>query len=450
MPRLGFSKSRNGCLKCKQRRVKCDERRPACSACVRHGVPCSLGGSPAPPGTPTGSVSSGSRRTTGARVGRSSQPSPVSSPGTTTSNATGSPLAASGEDDDHHHHHHQHHHHHHRHHHHHPFSYLSNLLKTPETPGAETWWTSDLELMHHYTAVACKTLPRADTEPRVAAIWQLELPRLAVTHDFLMHQLLAISAVHMSRVYAVPWPPSEDGGTGAPTSSSASTYAIRATQHQNRAIQQLQSALPAITDANCAAVFLTASLLSISEFAALAAPTPGRCRPGIDDLLRVFLLVRGMQGILKSQLEAIVRSPIGHLLHLGSRGSDDSDGASSSSPSPLLDSITEELGRLMDEPSPPGPVPETATGVHEGAASLLRWIEYAQATGGGLAEFRVIMAWGTDLTEGFTGLLRRREGHALRVLDCYGRILEALGSRFWFLEGWGRCVRDDIHKACSW
>jgi hypothetical protein len=261
-----------------------------------------------------------------------------------------------------------------------------------------------------------------------------------------MHQLLAISAVHMSRVYAVPCTPKDVAGAGA--TSSASTYAIRATQHQNRAIQQLQSALPAITDANCAAVFLTASLLSIFEFAALAAPTPGQCRPGIDDLLRVFLLVRGMNGILKSQLEAIVRSPIGHLLHLGSRGSDD-DGASNSS-SPLLDGISEELRRLMDGPFPPGPVPGTATNVREGAASLLRWIEYALGTGGDLAEFRVIMAWGTDLTEGFTGLLRRRDGHALRVLDCYGRILEALGSRFWFLKGWGRCVRDDIYKACSW
>lgn len=56
--RLGYNKSRAGCLRCKQRRVKvcsghgalynawlilrqCDEKRP-CAACSRHGIRCSL------------------------------------------------------------------------------------------------------------------------------------------------------------------------------------------------------------------------------------------------------------------------------------------------------------------------------------------------------------------------------------------------------------------------
>ncbi|KAL6406471.1 Sterol uptake control protein 2 [Ilyonectria robusta] len=39
MPRLGYRKSRQGCRRCKQRRVKCDESRP-CSACTRHGLEC--------------------------------------------------------------------------------------------------------------------------------------------------------------------------------------------------------------------------------------------------------------------------------------------------------------------------------------------------------------------------------------------------------------------------
>ncbi|RSM11274.1 hypothetical protein CDV31_006826 [Fusarium ambrosium] len=41
MRRLGYRKSKNGCLQCKQRRVKCDEKIP-CSACARHSLRCSL------------------------------------------------------------------------------------------------------------------------------------------------------------------------------------------------------------------------------------------------------------------------------------------------------------------------------------------------------------------------------------------------------------------------
>ncbi|KIV96178.1 hypothetical protein PV10_00077 [Exophiala mesophila] len=39
-PRLAHRKSRQGCTRCKERKVKCNEGRPACTACARHGVAC--------------------------------------------------------------------------------------------------------------------------------------------------------------------------------------------------------------------------------------------------------------------------------------------------------------------------------------------------------------------------------------------------------------------------
>lgn len=39
-PRLAHRKSRQGCTRCKDRKVKCSEGRPACTACLRHGVAC--------------------------------------------------------------------------------------------------------------------------------------------------------------------------------------------------------------------------------------------------------------------------------------------------------------------------------------------------------------------------------------------------------------------------
>ncbi|SMR54175.1 unnamed protein product [Zymoseptoria tritici ST99CH_1E4] len=40
MPRLNHKKTRDGCRRCKARKVKCDEGKPRCSACARHNVPC--------------------------------------------------------------------------------------------------------------------------------------------------------------------------------------------------------------------------------------------------------------------------------------------------------------------------------------------------------------------------------------------------------------------------
>ncbi|KZF19158.1 hypothetical protein L228DRAFT_263924 [Xylona heveae TC161] len=36
----GVRKSRNGCTRCKDKRLKCDERKPACDRCVRRGLTC--------------------------------------------------------------------------------------------------------------------------------------------------------------------------------------------------------------------------------------------------------------------------------------------------------------------------------------------------------------------------------------------------------------------------
>lgn len=296
-----------------------------------------------------------------------------------------------------------------------PFPYLSSLVKTPQSQGSETW-TTDLELMHHYTAITWKTLPRAY---KLVDIWQLELPKLAITHDFLMHQLLAISACHMARLYP----------------DTSSTYSIRATQHQNQAIQLLQSTLPTITNTNCPAVFLTASLLSIGEFATMSSSSAHTLQPGIDDILRVFFLVRGMNDILKSYEDTIALSPIGNLIKLEQYQSHSS----------VLDQIMNELESMR----PPGSMdPGLATSLQGGITSLMHWIRQAGGTSE-LPELRAVMAWPTFLSDGFTGLLRQRNEDALRVLDCYCRILESLGSHCWYLEGWGQHVREDIYNASS-
>ncbi|KAL6859809.1 hypothetical protein ACO1O0_003833 [Amphichorda felina] len=400
MPRLGFPKSRKGCLRCKQRRVKPRDVRP---------------------GPVSASGLSGSRGTS--RSSRSDAGS----------------LPASGDSKDN------------NNNNNHPFPYLASLVKAPKTQGSETW-TSDLELMHHYTAITYKSLPRAD---KITDIWQLELPRLAVTHEFLMHQLLAISAAHMARLS-----PQE-------ASPASAYYSMRATQHQNQAIQQLQSTLPAITDASCPAVFLAASLLAIGEFAAMSSPSPSpspsspqelpppqsSSRPGIDDLLRVFLLVRGMSDILVNHSATIARSCIGSLLQLGQYDSR----------SALLDGLADQLGRIaaaattgMDDDDNDNDAglavtaaAAAAAALRDGAESLVRCIRMAVETSD-QPELRVTMSWPADLTDGFTGLLRGRDGDALKVLDCYCCMLETLGGRHWYLEGWGQSVREDIRKAWAW
>ncbi|KAH6877218.1 fungal Zn binuclear cluster domain-containing protein [Thelonectria olida] len=193
--RLGHRKSRNGCLRCKARHVKCDEKRP-CTNCVRFDLPCSLLNNPsstntspdeAAAGDPSASppLSRGTRRSREPPAGRArlatsprkaqneaivaptprvSSPAPTAVPSPQTVHVP-SPLSFDGHEADH---------------------ELSPL------------WMQSLRLLHHYSTEVYISLSR---DPAVAGIWKTVVPETAFTHKFLMHGLLAVSAVHYAHTH---------------------------------------------------------------------------------------------------------------------------------------------------------------------------------------------------------------------------------------------------------
>jgi hypothetical protein len=57
---------------------------------------------------------------------------------------------------------------------------------------------NDLELLHHYTTSTYLTLTQ--DSPEHEHVWQIVVPQLAVKHPFLMHGILASSALHLAHV----------------------------------------------------------------------------------------------------------------------------------------------------------------------------------------------------------------------------------------------------------
>ncbi|KAF4957113.1 hypothetical protein FGADI_3332 [Fusarium gaditjirri] len=178
-----------------------------------------------------------------------------------------------------------------------PLPYLANFVTGQESIEQSTWLT-DLELMHQYSTSTYLTLPRAD---ELRQIWQIELPKLSLSHVYLLHQVLSVSAFHLASLH----PDRPD-------------YAICASQHQNKAITGLQSAVACITEESCVEIFLSSSLLGIGAFAGVGAHNAGQ-PPRIDDLLDVFVLIRGMSDILNRYEPLLKESRIGHLFVKGSQ-----------------------------------------------------------------------------------------------------------------------------------
>ncbi|KAK4447672.1 hypothetical protein QBC34DRAFT_409283 [Podospora aff. communis PSN243] len=160
-PRRSHKKSRAGCRRCKSRKIKCDEIHPRCGNCVKHGVACDFehpeilaelqtAASVGSPSTPASSIDFRS---------------PIARPAAPT------------------------------------FASPAPLYRPPPTPSLSSTTPAshrllELKLMHHYTALTCKTF--TFTAPVTEDIWKITVPNLAFAgSQHLADAILAVAALHL-------------------------------------------------------------------------------------------------------------------------------------------------------------------------------------------------------------------------------------------------------------
>lgn len=127
----------------------------------------------------------------------------------------------------------------------------------PALPSTSDEWIDDLNLMHHYSSYAFKEGFGARRE--VEHLWQDYIPQQAMKHTFLMHGLLALSALHLA--YLNP--------------SSSSKYLQLCDKHQAIALQKFRAILSSNIDPSLAdALFALSSTISVSAMARSCAVAP--------------------------------------------------------------------------------------------------------------------------------------------------------------------------------
>ncbi|KAK4119801.1 hypothetical protein N657DRAFT_658783 [Parathielavia appendiculata] len=440
--RLGYTKSRTGCLRCKQRRVKCDETKPSCKACVRHGVECSLSlstdpnnaNSPSPAssanhaGIPSPGPSPGpqshlapSRRSRPRSInpkpsdnppfqpppsitvppgdlhGPEAEPSPHGSALT----MTGSPLATTPD----------------------PFPYLAKFVTgPPEEDTAD--WVFDLELLHHFTTCTYPTFMIDRSRTETNRMWQIEVPKQAFVHVFLLHQILAIASYHLAYLHP----------------QSRQAYALRASHHQNAGIRLMRVALSDISPANCHALFVSSSLLFIGSLAASSSTKPSADGPTVDDLVDVLMLVKGMGSVLDSSKELLRSGPLSELFVLH---------ACPDQLNPALDRVVLAVGDFLVEIAETEPDAHVRATVHADAYRMVTAIREALGKSAG-PEYHVVAAWPIHMSDDLIPLLRQRNQAALALLSYYCVVFHAAELQgYWFMRGWAPGVIRDISRTMA-
>ena len=135
-----------------------------------------------------------------------------------------------------------------------------------------------LKLFHHFiTAMG----PSIGVEDDMQALWTEIVPQIAFKHDFLMHSLLAVSALHTAHIN----PEHRD------------LYSEQAVSHQNQASRLAQNEMMNANPSNADALFAYSITTMWYSFASHAMPHMEISRRPLQGAIQTINLLRGIRTI---------------------------------------------------------------------------------------------------------------------------------------------------------
>ncbi|EAU38582.1 conserved hypothetical protein [Aspergillus terreus NIH2624] len=230
---------------------------------------------------------------------------------------------------------------------------------------------------------------------RVDPVWRILVPKEALSHPFLMHGILALSALHLARTHDDHRRP---------------TYLGTAVAHQNQALAYFRESLNDINASNAKAVFAFASIVAIYALGFPHPPDPKDPQTCLDDLLQVFNLSRGVQQVLAQATPAIKDTDWEIILQL-----DDYD-------STLPEEESSALRRLREVNEACGAQdPHHDPSVY--ATALENLEDMTAGIHGGLTPITVACRWAIKMKASYVEAIREHNPLALVILAHYLAIL---------------------------
>ncbi|TVY80589.1 Sterol uptake control protein [Lachnellula suecica] len=373
--RKPHTKSRNGCEGCKRRRVKCDEKKPQCSNCIRHVSACSFELNLAFSQTRSFGSSSKDGHSTSPRAASPTSRTSVIHPIDPVLLGKNNPQ-------------------------------LLNLM--------------DLELLHNYTTSTSLTI---SNNSDLQTYMRDSVPQLGISHPFVLHGVLAFSALHLARFK------NEEGRVRY------TSYALHHYTISQRAASALLQNINAKTGPPLYLSATFGTLFSLGE-----GPRPGNfllfTNQGVAGWLTLF---RGMRTIMQSTDSMLFESTdLSPLFGISNR-------LISTEPrdSQHLENLREQLlAAFSNDPD---------LRIYLAALKCLSMsFPSSSDTKTRAAETspQFILAWMHRVSDEFVFCLQQRKSAALAIFAYFCVLLNDL-STFWWIRGWAEHLISEIYASVS-
>lgn len=250
---------------------------------------------------------------------------------------------------------------------------------------------------------------------------------VGLSQPFLLHEILAVSALHLSRK----------------GSMQADEYLADATSLQIEALNLFEDQLGSITSGNCEAMLLFASLLAVHSLGEAVMASARDADGFLDRFVTYLNLHRGVRAVTSQAWSMLLQTNMSPVLHQAAHQlqlaeSHDQEQA-------VL--VATKLGRLLDNSDLSA---ESAEACRD-AVTKLKTIYQAEimedrSPGAQRHTTGLIWAWPVLLSGVYTDLLQKRQPEALIIL-CYFAVLLHRRRNLWFVNGAGRMLIESVTKS---
>ncbi|KAI9730347.1 MAG: hypothetical protein M1834_005857 [Cirrosporium novae-zelandiae] len=290
----------------------------------------------------------------------------------------------------------------------------------------------DFEIYHHYIGHTSSTLG-----PGYPQIWRDIIPPIAFDHPFLLHGILAITALHL--IYLHP--------------EKEHDYLIPAISHQDIALQGYRIALADVSPYNCHAIFAFSTLLIQHAFSAPRAPGnlifTGSHENEVVPCMKWLPLLNGSRSVVECSTECLRSGPLAPFLladkwkmfyqpitHLDPRAQEED----------------RQLSKLAQMWQAGTPLYGTAEAdVYVQCLDQLR-LSFAHGTrdGGNTAEFLMVgfSSWCIRIPDEYFKLLDQQKEGALVILAHYFVLADKLKG-YWWVDGMAKDLIGKIHAMLN-
>jgi hypothetical protein len=259
--------------------------------------------------------------------------------------------------------------------------------------------------MHHFSTSTCF---RIHNDPTITRIWSFNVPLLGFSHDFVMHGILAIAALHLA--YLRP--------------ELRHMYLPQAHAHHEAGLRKATPAFAQLEEENISAIYIFSGLTLLYT---LASP-PGEA--GLSDWI---VLSRQTYSIIRYSNEKLFSGTLGPMFAAGVRRSSMQDKLTDEGfEVPQAEHLKQLFARISETTADNWKREAYKMAIDELHKAFR--VVYSQPTA--TLEPSDVYIWAYRITDEFLTLLKGQAQEALAIMAFYAAMIQIFDSqKHWFLEG---------------